>query len=134
MGIRPTLLYADIRYQFQKGPKDGAFDLGVSCFPRTDAGWDSSDPIQDFGLYPMVLFSAAHYFYGARAVYIRQVRGRTVSNYLMPGGIIGLSVGRRFRFLPEICLYYCAASSPKSNLPFAFGLGFGLEYEFGKQQ
>jgi len=82
----------------------------------------------------MVLFSAAHHFYGVRAVYIRQVRGRTVSNYLMPGGIIGLSVGRRLRFLPEICLYYCAASSPKSNLPLAFGLGFGLEYEFGKQQ
>ena len=133
VGIRPTLLYADVRYQFQKGPLDGAFDFGVSYFPPTDVGFDSQDIIQDFGLYPMVLFSATHYFYGARVVYVRQVRQSRVSNYLMPGGIVGLSVGRRFRFLPSIGLYYCAPSDSANKLPLTFGLGFGLEYEFGRR-
>ncbi|MCX6841803.1 MAG: hypothetical protein NTX53_05935 [candidate division WOR-3 bacterium] len=133
MGVRPALLYADIKYQFLKGPQDGAFDFGVSYFPTANTGWEYPDRFQEFGLYPMVLFSTAHYFYGARVVYIRQNREGTVSNYLMPGGIVGLSVGRRLRFLPEIGLYYCAVSGPYKRLPFAFGLGLGLEYEFGKQ-
>ena len=130
VGVRPTLLYADVKYQFLRGPQDGAFDLGVSYWPKTNIDWMlGMDYIQDFGLYPMVVFSAAHYFYGARLIYIRQVRNDRVSNYLMPGAIVGLSVGRGFRFLPAAGLYYCAPDGRSRERPLAFGIGFGLELQ-----
>ena len=134
VGLRPTLLYADVKYQFRKGPLDGAFDLGVSYWPTTNADPFGMDYIQEFGLYPMVLFSRAHYFYGARAVCVRQVRNDRVSILLMPGAIAGLSIGNRFRFLPSIGVYYCAPDHWTRTLPLAYGLGFGLEYEFGKRK
>jgi hypothetical protein len=131
IGLRPTLLYADVKYQFRKGSPDGAFDLGVSYWPTTNADMFGMDMHQDFGLYPMALFSADHYFYGARVVCVRQVRNDRVSLLLMPGVIAGLSIGSRFRFLPAFGLYYCTPSHWTIKLPLAFGLGFGLEYEFG---
>jgi len=129
VGVRPTLLYADVKYRFLRGPQDGAFDLGVSYWPKTNTDWMGMDYNQDFGLYPMVLFSAAHYFYGARLIYIRHVRNDRVSNYLMPGVIVGLSIGRGFRFLPAAGLYYCAPDHWTRTRPYAFGIGFGLELQ-----
>jgi hypothetical protein len=134
VGVRPMLLYADVKYQFLRGPQDGAFDLGVSYLPTTNADIFGMDYFQDFGLYPMVLFSAAHYFYGARLVYIRQVHNDRVSNLLMPGAIAGLSVGRRLRFVPAVGLYYCAPDHWTRKQALAYGVGFGLEYEFGKRK
>jgi len=134
VGVRPTLLYADAKYQFLRGPLDGAFDLGVSYWPTTNVDMWSTDYYQDFGVYPMVLFSGAHYFYGARLVYIRQVHNDRVSNLLMPGAIAGLSVGNRFRFLPAVGLYYCTPDHWNRKQTFAFGFGFGLEYEFGRME
>lgn len=132
VGVRPTLLYADVKYQFLRGGLDGALDFGFSYWPPTSVGFDYSHKYQEFGLYPMVLFSTAHYFYGARIAYLRQSEDNRVSNFLLPGGVVGLSIGRRFRFIPTIGLYLAA---PNPGLKtFAFGLGFGLEYELGRQR
>jgi hypothetical protein len=52
----------------------------------------------------------------------------------MPGAVFGMSFGDRFRFVPGIGLYYVlAAASVDNDVPVAFGLGFGLEYELGRR-
>lgn len=137
IGLRPMLFSADVKYQFLRGPTDGAFDLGVSYAPTFVApgdvpGDDQPDRFQAAGLYPMVLFSGEDYFYGARFMCIREVvQGRVTTYLIMPGVVAGLSIGGRFRFTPEIGAYYCRRKAT-TNLPFAFGFGFGLQYEIGR--
>ena len=133
LGVRPTLLYADVKYQFRKGPWSAAFDFGVSYLPPANAGWDYPNIFEDLGLYPALLFSSGPWTYGARVIYLRQVEDGHATTFLMPGVVAGLSIGRRFRFVPGIGLYFCSTSEPGDALPLAFGLGFGFEYELGRQ-
>lgn len=130
VGVRSTLLYVDVKYQFQRDPQDSAFDLGVSYLPEIDGG-DSPDRYKDFGLYPMAPFSAAHYFYGVRVVYVRQVEENRVSNYLMPGHCRAVSRQAASLHTGSRPLLRCGPDP--ENKPFAFGLGFGLEYKFGER-
>ena len=139
IGLRPLVFYADVKYQFLRGRMDGALDLGVSYAPTFVApgdvpGVDYADRFQATGLYPMVLFSGENYFYGARLMCIREVvnDGHWPTSYvILPGVVAGLSLGGRFRFIPEVDAYYLHPRS-RYSLPFALGVGFGFQYDFGR--
>jgi hypothetical protein len=133
VGLRPASLCGDIKYQFLHGPLAGALDLEVSRFPRTNIYFfgDGTDYVENIGFYPTVLFSGNHYFCGLRVICLRQIEEGQLSTPVLPGVVAGLSVGRRFRFVPEVCCYYNPGSRGKAGA--AVGGGFAFQYTFGKQ-
>jgi len=135
LGLRLSLLggFVDVKHQFLRGPIAGAFDVGVSYMTPIDAsgGWSANDRASFLGVYPMLLFGSEHYFGGARLVYLLKMpsdKSQSVTRYVLPGVLVGASIGRRFRIVPEANCYYLVDGWADWRIAFGGGLGFQLTF------
>jgi hypothetical protein len=133
-GLRLSLpwgVMVDAKYRFLGRPLSAAADLGFSYLPSTDIGFDSPDRVQVFAWYPMVLAGNSHFYGGLKSALVLEHHTDlgNVDFYAMPGLLVGASLGRRFKVLPELNVFYRRGTNFDSHeRVVTAGVGIGLQY------
>ena len=124
-GVPPwAWLMGDVKYQVVDGPFAVAADMGVSYAGTGVTIDDDSSDIGFLGLYPAIMAGTDRLYGGAKLIYIAAGDGDTewLSGNLY-GLFAGTSFGERWRFLPEVHVYFGDETAVLGGLGVQYTLG-----------
>ncbi len=114
----------DGKYALVPGNTTVAFDFGISYFAIEDARLT--------GFYPSLLVGNDRFFGGLKLIYLYASQGINLFDAepigqaeLIPGGVLGLAVGRKNKMMLEVNFY----RFPEGDLVMFPGIGFQLRFK-----